>query len=164
MKKYILAISLVLLIIIFYIVYRIITNYNITLNIKQDTIKVNLYDELDVDKYLISAYDNKNNDLKDIVVISAEIGNNDVFENNKLYVNDIDTKVIKYTLESKNIVVQKNLIIKVITDPMDPEFNPNYEKIISNQSEENSDEIPDIENNSDLTSEQIEYLNSLRNK
>ncbi|MDO4963247.1 MAG: hypothetical protein Q4E75_04030 [bacterium] len=164
MKKYIIAISLALLFIIFYIVYRVVTNYNITLNIKEDSIKVNLYDEIDVGSYLISAYDNKKNDLKDKVIISVEIGDNDLFENNKLFVNDIDTKVIKYTLESKNVVVEKKLIINVIIDPNDPEFKPNYDKIIDNSSNETSDEVPEIIENSDLNSRQIEYLNSLRNK
>ena len=127
-KKKIILISMLVLAVIGFVIYKIVTNYNITIKLSTNKVKVNLYDTINIRSYLIDAYDNKGNNFIDKVEIKAEYDSEDELNGELLYIGGNGSKVIYYSVESNDIVASDTIIINVITNPNDPDFNPNYEE------------------------------------
>ena len=154
----------VVIIVLFVLIFTYIENknkYMLTLELSSNEIKVNLYDEINLINYIKTARDSKNKNIIDTVVITVDDDKEDIFENNILKVEGLGVKVVNYNLESNGKVISKQLIIKVITDSNDPDFKPNYETI-ENESEINLEDEPSYGGDSNLTDEQINYLNKFR--
>ena len=119
-----------------------------------------MYDSIDLESYISEASDSNGKNLKNIVDIYVECDDEDVLDGNTLYVKSIGPKVAIYTLEKRNKKITKKLVIRVITDPNDKQFKPNYDKIES-ESKFNDDDVPSNGGDSNLSEEQLKYLESL---
>ena len=159
-KSTIIFLCALILVAILFLIYRLFFYYSIDLQLSEDNIKVNMYDEIDLKSFIYKAADNKKNNLKDIVELSVECDDEDVFDEKTLYIKGFGPKVITYTIEKRNKTVIKKLIIKVITNPNDSDFKPNDDKIDS-ESEIDSDEIPNSGGDTNFSEEQLKYLDSL---
>ena len=122
-KKIIITATVILVSIIGFVIYKILTRYEITLKLKAEEIKVNLYDTVDVMKYLDKAYDNKGNDLLNDVFVVATYDTIDFLNGSELSICGNGAKIITYTIEKNGLLIEKNLIIKVIIDPNDKDYN-----------------------------------------
>jgi len=160
-KKVIILSSIVILGIVGFVIYRIVTDYSLTIKLSQNEIKVNLYDTIDIRSYLIDSYDNKGKNFIDSVKITAEYDSVDELNGDLLYIGGNGSKVVYYSVENNDIVTTETLVINVITDPNDPDFNPNYS---ANKSGINTQDTGDDSPGGNLTDEQIKYLDRYRSK
>lgn len=142
------------------LIYRLFIDYSIDLQLSNESIRVNMYDYVNLEDYIYKAFDNNGKDLRGKIKISIECDEEDQVKDNILYVKGLGPKVVTYTIQSRNKTVVKKLVIKVIIDPNEDGFNPNYENIES-ESELNNDDVPKDGGSSDLTKEQLDYLKSL---
>lgn len=140
--------------------YRLFWGYTINLQLSNEMIKVNIYDNIDLENYISKASDSIGKNLKGKVEISVECDEEDIINENNLYVKSIGPKVVTYKIENRNRTVVKKLVIKVITDPNDKGFKPNYDKIES-ESQINNDDEPNTGGDTNFSEEQLEYINSL---
>lgn len=161
MKKSIImsAFALIFTIIII-LVYKFVIDYSISLQLTEENIRVNMYDNIDLKSYIYKASDSTKKDLKDLVKISVECDDEDIFDGNTLYIKSIGPKVVSYSMEKRKKMITKKLVIKVIIDPNDKGFKPNYDKIES-ESEPNYDDVPNSGGDTNLSEEQLEYIRSL---
>lgn len=159
-KKLALALLLLILAIIIVIVSYI-NSYNVSIELKSYEIEVNLFDKLDLKSYISKANDSRGNNLMDDVKIVPDIDNEDIYEGNNLTVGSLGPKVIEYTVERKGKKTTSNLIIKVITDPNNSNYNPNSD-VDDSLEKQNDDDIPATgEYNQNFNEEQLEYLKNL---
>ena len=156
-KSLIVPFCLLFVAIVVVLVYKLFIDYSINLELKEYEIKANLYDTIDINSYISKVVDNKGKSLKDKVKISVEKDDVDELNDSILYIKGVGPKVINYSIQIRNKLVVKKLIIKVVTDPNDADFKPNYERIDS-ESTLNNDDVPTEGGSTDLTEEQLNYL------
>ena len=163
MKKPLIIIFAITIIIVVcsFVVYKLIDNYEVTIELNEKVIKVNMYDEVDLNSYIKKIVDNNGNKITDNIAIAIDCDNEDIHNNNTLIIKGTGVKEITYSIKKFWKTYSNSLVIVVVTDPNDPDFNPNYSKI-NKEIEINSNEIPSKGGNSSLTKTQLEYLNSLQ--
>ena len=135
------------------------SSYKVNINLKGDIVEVNIFDKIDVKDYIVNVTDNRNNDLTNNVKISMETDEIDEVDGTNLFIKSYSDKVIKYTVSNNGNKVSKTLTIKVISDPNDENFNPNYD----NNTEVNDYDKPDQPGDTNFTQEQQDYINSFLN-
>ena len=158
-KSYILPLLILAFSIALVLVHKFVIDYSLSLELTKESIKVNMYDDINLEAYIVKASDSNGKNLRDKVKISVECDDEDILNGNNLYIKGIGPKVATYTVENKNRMVIKKLVIKVITDPNDNGFKPNYDKIES-ESKLNTEDVPSSGGSSELTEEQLKYLES----
>lgn len=162
MKKPLIIVLIVASIIgiISFVVYKFIDNYEVTIELNEKVIKVNMYDEIDLNSYIKQAIDNNGKIFTDEISIVVDCDEEDIYENNTLIVKGTGVKEIIYSVKKYWKTFTNSVVITVITNPNDPDFNPNYSKI-NDEKEVNNDDFTSKGGNSNLTKKQLDYLNSL---
>ena len=130
----------------------------IKFELKDEIVSVNMHDTINLKQYLIKVTDNNRKDLTNRVKISVDMDANDKYENGSLYIGSASTKTVTYTLKYKFKTTKKTIEVVVITDPNDPDFNPNYDY---ESTTVNTDDVPNNNVNNNLTASQKKYIESL---
>lgn len=159
MKKLLLIIPITVFILLIFVIVS--KSYNLDIKLTQTEIKVNMYDNIDLKDYIVEAVDKKGKILTDDIKISVECDDEDVLNDNNLFIKGSGTKVVTYYIKKLGRKFSSKLTINVITDPNDSDFKPNYDEI-EKQDDFNEDDDPtDISDDLNITEEQRNYLNSL---
>ena len=131
---------------------------SVEFNLRDESVSVNIYDTIDLREYIFEVKDNNKKNLNKKVKITANVEEPDKLEDGKLYIGDFSSKTVTYTLKYKFKTYTKTLEIRVIDDPNDPNFKPNYDY----KGEENKDDAPNANVNNNLNNNQKKYLETLR--
>lgn len=132
---------------------------DVKFELKDEVVRVNIYDTIDLKNYIYTAKDSTGKKLYNKVKITVDGGELDKFKNNKLFVGDFSNKTVTYKLKYKFKTFTKTLDIMVISDPNDPDFKPNPDYI---SEVENTDDVPEGNINSNLNEQQRKYLETLK--
>lgn len=127
-------------------------------NLKYEDVAVNIHDTIDLREYIGEVKDSNRKNLANKVKITVDVEEPDKFGNNKLYVGSFDNKTVTYTIKYKFKTYTKTLSIRVIDNPNDPNFKPNYDY----KGSENNDDVPNKNVNNNLTEQQKAYIKSLK--
>lgn len=141
MKKSLLVIPfIVLVLLVLTILYK---TYSVTIKLTNDFIKVNIYDNINLRDYLVSATGKYGSDFTNDVTISVEYNKEDKLNGENLYIKGVGNKIVSYSVKKYGRTFTKTLEIRVIIDPNDPDFKPNYDEI-DKQEEFNNDDEPSL--------------------
>lgn len=141
------------------IVFILKNSYKININLVSETVEVNVYDRVDVKNYITSVTDSQNNNLIDNVKISIEADDLDEIEGTNIFIKSYSDKIVKYTVWNKGNRATKILTLKVLSDPNDENYNPNFNE----EMPINDYDTPDNPGDKNFTQEQQDYINSFLN-
>lgn len=135
-SSFILIIIIILfLAIIGVVIYK--SMYKINLDLVSDEIKVNYYDNIDLRQYVKEASDNNGKDLMSKLDISIVCDDLDIIDGDNLIIRGYGDKIITYKVSAVGKTQTKKLVLKVISDPFDPDYKSN----------DNIDDMPESDEN-----------------